>query len=154
MIRRVTAGLILAAAAATIAPNMAFAEHCDDTMVVFSGVAGAPKVNSNAVLCLAAGEDAGDTRIINPGSNEITVRFTQDFGAGTPEIQATINGLGFESQTITLKRGPGPVDGFVYDSARLPLDPTAVGCITAELTEDWGGADNGATAFHTVGTSC
>lgn len=151
MIRRATAGLILAAAAATIAPNMAFADHCDDSIVIFSYPI---SVNSNAGLCLAAGEDLGDTRIINPGTTDVSLRYTADFGAGTPEITAIVNGLGIVNQVVTLKREAFTTGEFVYDSDLLPVDPAAVGCITAVLTEDWGGPDNGETAFHTVGASC
>jgi len=159
MLRRAMLGFALAAITTSLVPGSAFADHCDDTMVIFSGLASPvaerpiPKANANAA-CLVLGEDAGDTRIINAGSTEITVRFTEDFGAGTPQITAVVDGLGFTNRTITLTRQPGPVDGFVYDSAKLALDPSKVGCITAELTDDFGGPDTGSTAFHTVGSSC
>jgi hypothetical protein len=158
MIRRATLGLALAAAG--LVPGAALADHCDDAMVIFSGVnhgvAGAPKpkVNVNAA-CTVLGEDAGDTRIINAGSNEISVRFTPDFGAAVPQIQAVIDGLGFDNKIVTLTRGPGPAgQGIVYDSPAQALNPAEVGCITAVLTDDFGGANNGETAFHTVGSSC
>lgn len=159
MLRRAMLGFALAAITTSLVPGSAHAEHCGNTMVIFSGLASPvaerpiPKVNPNAA-CLALGEDAGDTRIINPGSNEITVRFTEDFGAGTTQITAVINGLGFSNRSITLTRQPGPVDGFVYDSAKLALDPSKVGCITAELSDDFGGPTTGSTAAHTVGSSC
>lgn len=159
MIRRLTLGAVLAAAAGSLVPGAALADHCDDPIVIFSGIAAVGgKVNSNAVLCIAAGEDLGDTRIINPASDEISLRFTQDFGAGVPEVTVILDGLGFDNQAVTLLReeinAGTPAAAFVYDSADLALDPTEVGCITAELTEDFGGPDGGATAFHTVGASC
>lgn len=154
MLRRTMAALAVAAAGAAFVPGTALAEHCDDTMVVFSGLAGAPKINSNAGLCLAAGEDAGDTRIINPGSNEISLRYTEDFGAGTTEITAIIDGLGFDNRVVTLTRAQFTTGEFVYNSAAITLDPSQVGCLTAVLAEEWGGANNGETAFHTVGSSC
>lgn len=150
MIRRVLLGCTLAALVATLVPSSAFAEHCDDTIVIFSDPI---SVNSN-VICLVAGEDLGDTRIINPGSTGVSLRYTQDFGAGTPAITVLVNGLGIENEVVTLTRGTTTAGSFVYDSDVLAIDPAAVGCITAALTDEWGGADSSETAFHTVGSSC
>ena len=100
MIRRVLLGCTLAAAANAFVPGPALAHHCADTMVIFSYPL---SVNSNVAACIVAGEDAGDTRIINPASTQVSVRFTQDFGAGTPEITAVVNGLGIENETITMR---------------------------------------------------
>jgi hypothetical protein len=134
-------------------PASAQASHCADRMVIFSGQAEGPKPNANAA-CTLVGDAAGDTRLINPGSTEIVVRFTSDFGAAHPTITAVINGLGFSNRTITLTREPGPVSGYVYDSADLALDPSASGCIRANLTAPYGGAAAGSTAFHTFGRTC
>lgn len=133
--------------------SAASASHCDDDMVIFSGAAEGPKPNLNT-LCAVAKEQAGDTRLINPGSSEIVVRFTGDFGAAYPQISAIVDGLGFANQTIILTREPGTAGGFVYDSADLPLNPNARGCIRARLTPAFGGATAGSTAFHTFGASC
>jgi hypothetical protein len=122
-------------------------------MVIFSGQAEGPKPNANTV-CSLARENAGDTRVINPESTEITVRFTGDFGAAYPEITATVNGLGFSNRTVTLTREALPLGGFAYDSADLALDPEREGCIRAALTAAFGGAAAGSTAFHTVGATC
>lgn len=151
---RKTAGLALAFVVAGLIPGSASASHCDDQMVVFSGVAGGPKVNTSAVICIAGVEELGDTRIINPGSNEISIRHTADFGAAVPEIVATLNGLGFTNREVVLKRAPGTTGGFYYNSAPMPLNATARGCLVVELAPLFGGAEAGNTRFHTTDSSC
>lgn len=145
--------MLFALAAVLGAVHLATAGHCDDDMVIFSGASEGPKPNANTI-CIAARENAGDTRLINPQSTEITIRFAGDFGAAYPTITATVNGLGHVNRTVTLTREALLLGGFVYDSPDLALDPKLEGCITAALTAAYGGAAAGSTAFHTVGSSC
>lgn len=145
--------MLAAAMAACAVVPAAHADHCDDGLVIFSGQAEGPKPNANS-LCGMLGEAAGDTRVINPGSSELVVRFARDFGATYPQITATIDGLGFANRTLTLTRERLTTGEWVYDSPDLALDPSKRGCVRAQLTAAWGGAAAGSTAFHTPGSSC
>jgi hypothetical protein len=150
--------LLVAGIVAAMAPIGANANHCDSNVVIFSGIKGAPKVNSGAAICLAtsldpAAEDV-DGRLINPGSNEISLRYTQDLGVES--LTAVLSGLGFEDREVTLNRGPATTGGFYYNSAGIDLDPSQVGCITATVIIDENDPEGGtdSNSFHTLGATC
>jgi hypothetical protein len=145
---------------AALAPIGAKADPawCESNIVIFSYTGGRLAVNSNVAVCTVLGPDTApyDGRLINPGSTAISIRDTNGGVSTDPTITAVINGLGYNNQTITLTRtavGAGPATSYVYDSASLPIDPTATGCITAEVPAE-GDPVTGATAFHTLGASC
>lgn len=141
---------------ALLAPLSAHA-GCDSNVVIFSGQKGAPKINANALICLAdPDQEFGDNAIINPGSNEISLRYTVDQGAAVPTLTAVLNGLGFTDREVTLRRVPVSTDPtgatFYYNSSAVDLDATQVGCLTADVILDEETSERG--SFHTVGTSC
>lgn len=154
---RLMGAIAAVAIMALLAPVSAQA-GCDSKVVVFSGVKGAPrKVNSNAVICIAdPSQEYGDNAIINPGSNEISLRYIDDLGPDVTSITATLDGLGFSERSVTLNRVPVSTDPtgatFYYNSAPIDLDPSQVGCITADVILDAETTDRG--SFHTVGSSC
>ena len=149
------AGLI-----ATLAPIGAKADPawCESNIVIFSYTADADALNTNAAACIVAGPDTApyDGRLINPGSTSISIRDTNGAVSSAQTITAVVNGLGYNNVTVTLTRtavGAGPATSYVYDSDLLPIDPTASGCVTAvvPLEDD---PIVGATAFHTIDSSC
>jgi hypothetical protein len=86
----------------------------------------------------------------------VTLRFLQDQGADVPTLTAHLSGLGVD-QDVTLTRHQVYIvnqlqlvaEGFVYDSAVVPIDQSANGCITATIT-----SVDDSTSFHTLGASC
>lgn len=159
--KKFTLSILVMSALGTLAGPPASAAHCDDRMVIFSQPL---SVNSNVAVCAAGVEEAGDTRLINPGSSGVQVRFLDDFGPSLPVLDAIVDGLGYQAKVIRLTRTAvpiGPTTTFVYDSKTLPIVRTDIGCIRVVLSDiDLGGgnivsgADAGQTAFHTVGGSC
>lgn len=142
--RRFIAGTVLTLLVAG-APLSARASYCDSSLVIFSQNAAAPTtVNSNVVKCIADNSDDVDSRMINPGSDRIFVRYIVDLGASTPSLPGFLNGLGFDNAPITLTRqqfhlvpgAPDVVDlGFTFQTDLLPLPDGAAssGCITATI---------------------
>lgn len=137
---------------AAIAPVAAQADHCNSNVVIFSGITGAPKVNSGAAACIAdpVHDTPYDGRIVNPGSNEISVRYIIGCTVGD-EMDATISGLGL-NQPVLLTCST-TTTGTAFNSANIALDPSQVGCITATANDPDAEGTN-TTTFHTVGATC
>lgn len=139
---------------AAFAPLTAQADHCSSNVVIFSGITGAPKVNSGAGACAAdpAHDTPYDGRIINPGSNGISVRYILGCTLGDT-IESTLSGdvIGAD-QGLTLTC-TNTTTGIAYNSAEVAIDPTAVGCLTATV-EDPDAEGTNVTTFHTVGSLC
>ncbi|MFA5889421.1 MAG: hypothetical protein WDA27_00470 [Actinomycetota bacterium] len=131
-------------------------EWCASNIVVFSGVDAVGSVNSNAAVCIAEdvwGEDTGyDGRIINPGSDFVSVRYVNPYSLTDETLTAYLDGLGFENTEITLTRVESATGEAVYDSEHLDLAADAVGCITASIPALM--PDEAPNSFHTVGASC
>ena len=157
-IARVT---LLAIVALTLGvPSMASAEHCTSNIVIFSTNSNLNRaVNSNAATCLILEHDA-DSRLINPGSDIVSVRFTlgdgtcqvadPENGTSADTLEGTLDGLGVEDLLITLTcRYDATLDFYSYNTIEwVSIDPAATGCITAAVE----GQQN---SFHTLGTlSC
>ena len=150
MRRIIAVGIVAGALLASVG---AHAEgECSTDLIVFSYPAG---VNSQVAVCVAAEEEARtagyDPRLINPGSDSISVRYTVDLGAATPTLTAVVDGLGFDAVEVTLTRVEAFPGLFAYDSDLIiiPEGPTASGCITAMIPDL-----EVTTGFHTVGANC
>ncbi len=160
----------LAAFAASLviiaAPFLAQADgSCSSQIAIFSShSAGVRSPNSGPITCLAdPSQEFIDGRFINPGMDQIQVRFIQDLGVSFPTLLATLDGLGFAAREITLTRVvaiPATAANpalYAYDSAQIPLPDGALsmGCITARVLDPEGGDEPlDANSFHTVGASC
>lgn len=150
--------LVVALLVGALAPISARAESkCESQIVVFSGNQAAPTwVNQAGLTCaLVYGNPGADTRIINPGSDQVSVRWTNADGAlesDVPTLSATLDGLGFVAFPITLTRAAFPTGGFVYDSPRfgIPLGTPGYVAVTVSLP----GIDPETNCFHTVDSSC
>lgn len=149
------AAVAAVAVAATFAPMGAHAAPCDSNIVIFSGNSNVGAVNSNAAACVVDDGTTYDGRLINPGSDFLSVRYTVDLGDSVPSLQAHLKGLGFD-QDITLKREfDSTLSFWSYNSDDLTLDPTQQGCIAATVQVD--PADPSAdesTTWHTIGQMC
>lgn len=133
------------------------ADHCANSRLsVFSraavrapdgsGATFAPPVaaDANPVACStpARDDEGADPRLIVPGANQVLVRYWRDFGPDVEALDATLDGLGFESRLIRLRRAEWLVAGAVPsgqtgyttgDYLDLP-DPSATGALTVRLT--------------------
>lgn len=144
--------IIIAALASAIAvPFTASAyDGCNTEIVVFSRPSG---LNTQAAACLAAEEDMRDLnydpRIINPGSNGVSVRLTRDVSPDVPELTAVLNGLGFVDHEVTLRRVQTATGSWVYDSTTVEIDPAATGCLRVSIE-----SQAAANAYHTITASC
>lgn len=139
-------GLIASAALmAVLVPMAGQAEHCDSQIVIFSSnSAGTPAINSNAGTCPVA-DHAYDSRLINPLSDQVTVRFIQD-GACTlgDTMDGTLDGLGVENMPLLFECIETQTGATVFDTpGQIAIDETASGCITATLGEE-------SNSFHTI----
>lgn len=153
--RRTPALLALALAlASAFAPGGARARHyCSSALVVFSGVEPVNPVNTNTTMCLVVPDQHDwDGRIINPASNYVRVRYTADLGAEVATVEAFLDGppFGFERTKLTLARVQSVTGSWVYDSERLPVPPTASGCLRTWIERPV----TDATAFHTIDAAC
>jgi hypothetical protein len=151
---RFSAVLVALSAVAALAPLSSHAAgDCASDIVIFSNNATVGRsANPWAAMCVAdPAQDAGDFHVINPGSDQISVRYTTDLGAATPEITAVLNGKGFTSKEIVLKRTPSTTGGFTYDSPNVPLPAGAAstGCVTASIPEL-----EESNSSHTLDSSC
>jgi hypothetical protein len=129
-------------------------DQCAPNVVIFSSNShGTPSLNSHAVVCLAEGSSDAivgipvNTAFINPGSDRVQVRYTQDLGI--PQLIAEIHGLA--DATVVLNRTSATGGGAVYDSPYVSIDPTAQGSVTA-LVELPDGTPLGEATFHTAGS--
>jgi hypothetical protein len=134
---------------------------CTSSVVIFSAREdqgqSAGSVNSNALVCIVGSdlEDTYDGRIINPGSNRVSIRYTEDLGEDYPTLSVRLNGLGLDNEVVTAARQPFTTGGFLYNTPRVPIDETATGDITATvfLLDDEGAElvidEN---TFHTLGS--
>lgn len=127
-------------------------DTCDPNTVIFSSnsITGA-SVNAHALVCDAEQLNGNtgplDTALINPGSDQVKIRYTIDLGA-TASAYAIVNGLGLTNYNATLTRTTGTTGAATFDSANLAIDPTATGSITAEVWS--GGVKLDTVAFHTL----
>lgn len=149
-----TAGMLMA----PLALSPASAGHCNPnpaSIVIFSSPVG---VNTNALVCVAApGEtDAAglDTRNINPGSTGVSVRYLVGCALGD-SLTVTVEGLGasgtFDAPCVATTTG-----AVVFQTATIPIDPLALGDITATIDplrcEEDGDPESSdcSITFHTV----
>jgi len=138
------------------APMGASASHCSDRLVIFSRNNRAPtSINSNAVSCEVFDHDY-DGRLINPGSNLVSIRLT--IGESTCQVANPAEGIPAETRGGLLT-GLGADEDFTltctYDStldfhsfnasAWIGIDATAQGCITATVP-----SEDESTSFHTI----
>lgn len=157
---RSIAASVLAGIVFACAPFTARAENnCGSNLVIFShaqtpaGDRSTP--NNNALWCAVDPNPDPDTRLINPGSDAVAVRYIQDLGAGVPTLTAVLDGLGFDHKLIELKRADGTV-GVVYDSSvhALAAGSASSGCITATLYDTISDPDMleplDVNTFHTI----
>ena len=154
---RLLAAVASLAIVGALVPFSAHAEgDCTSNIVIFSsnsevGLA----LNSNAAACLIDPDQNYDGRIINPASDQISLRYTSDLGAAVPSITAVLNGMGFHNKSVTLTRAPvqgNEALGFYYNSTAvvLPDGISASGCVTAHI----GGDIDEGNSFHTVDSAC
>lgn len=132
-----------AALMAVLVPMAGRAEHCDSQIVIFSSnSAGTPAINSNAGTCPVA-DHAYDSRLINPLSDQVTVRFIQDGACSLgATMDGTLDGLGVENMPLLLECIETRRD--VFDTpGQIAIDETASGCITATVGEE-------SNSFHTI----
>jgi len=130
------------------------ADTCDPNTVIFSSnSAGTPALNSHALVCIpegaAGGAGVADTEFINPGSDQVSIRYTVDLGTGVPTLYAIVNGLGASNVNVTLTRTTSTTGGTTYNSGQVHIDPTATGNITATVKRPDGTVLDVVT-FHTV----
>lgn len=138
-------GLMAVVVLALVAPSSVAQSRarCDSPVVVLSyhrvaGEGGA--LNSNAFWCAvdeAEGKDdlPYDGRLLNPGTDAISIRFIAEIPGAPPAIKAKITGLGFEGKRLTLVHGP-VTGGVAYDSgAPLALKDGAAasGCLDVKV---------------------
>lgn len=151
--------VLVLALAFSFAPGLSQAGHvCDPKIVILSYPLG---VNSNAVKCVADSSDERDGRLINPGSNEVVLRYTVDFGAGVPTLDGRFHGLGLVKRDVTLTRqqiNPGtPFNVWVYQSARIALPASnPMGCLTGSRVFNKGAHNEylESNSFHTLNATC
>lgn len=141
---------------ASAIPFGAQAGHCNSNTIVFSYVHRAFALDANRTGCSLNPDDEIDLRLIQPGSVAISVRYIGEFGPSVPSLSATINGLGFDNQVITLTRIVDP-DGLLattYDSEQitLPNGRTSSGTLTATVTRP--NATTDTTCYRTAGATC
>jgi hypothetical protein len=130
------AAMIAAIAAAGLTGLSAHAGQCDGdvgAIYLFSNKSypenpvssGTPSFQSKAIGCQLGGDP--NTNYIYPGSDQVSVRFTQDLKV--PALKARLEGLGLKIE-IDLKRSP-LVSGTAYawDSKSVPIDPTKTGTL-------------------------
>lgn len=156
------------------------ASRCDPHVVVFSrssdNVIGS--VNWNGVVCIpsafapetaAVADGPIDFRLINPGSDLIAVRYTEDVRFDPPMIKAKLNGLGFDDHVVSLPLQnialPGEEPVWAYESGDISIDPAASGCLNVKVsyTHKKKRADgtikrikvlNERTQYHTYDAAC
>jgi hypothetical protein len=127
-------------------------DKCDPNTVIFSSnSAVGAAVNAHAFACDAEALNGGsgpvDTAFINPGSDQVKVRYTIDLGANATAY-AILNGLGLTNYNATLNRTAITGGGFTFDSANVAIDPSASGSITADVWS--GGIKLDSVTFHTL----
>lgn len=124
-------------------------DQCDSETVIFSSNSlGTPALNSHAAFCIAGGVPGTDTAIVNPGSDQVSIRYIGD--PGTPTLSALVDGLGIDNDVLTLLRtADGATASVTYDSATVAIDATARGSITAIVYD--GDVELDRVTFHTVG---
>lgn len=127
------------------------ADSCDENVVIFSYVSGTNSaLNSHAVVCIVGGNDTpSDTRFINPGSDRVSVRVTEDLG--DVQLVAHVHGLGADT-VVPLTRVQFATGDWVYDSPRVAISSTAIGSVTADVMM-WNGQEFvpfTTTTYHTI----
>lgn len=141
------------------------AGHCASSLVIFSyvntGRGYVNYTNPNAAVCAADpyDEPPASLKRLGPAANEVSLRFTIYY-VGVPQLNATIDGLGFRNDPVVLtEKDALGIGVWVYDSPRLaiPDGPLAQGPITATVTLPYTDANGSPvtqtvtfyTAFHT-----
>ncbi|MBI4729198.1 MAG: hypothetical protein HY775_06800 [Acidobacteria bacterium] len=153
-IHRLLAAALVLGALVPVAARATY--NCDSEVVIFTGNQRAPVwLNSGALTCDLLYPDA-DGRIVNPGSNQLSLRFTNaNLGVPTETaaLPATLDGLGFSAFSIELKKATLATGDVVWDSARVSIPGASPsGCVTATVTlPDLSTASN---SFHTIDSSC
>lgn len=138
------------------ASNVARASHCQSQIVIFSGRSDLPaQASFNRAACTADPDEAtpADGRLIMPLADRVMVTYGHDFGPSTPILHGHLRGLGNDAG-ITLLRVRDPLGGWHYVTHTMPLDPTAVGCLTATAMEPDSEESLDSNTYHTMGTQC
>lgn len=138
-------GLFVAAAVATLlaaslAAPAAGADHCGQSITIYSRralVPGPPPpfLAATASSCVRVVGVTHHDALLVPGAEQVLVRFHDDLGPGVPTLLVVLDGLGFANQTFPLHRTAG-LGGFVYDMAdfaSFPPDAPAEGSLTATV---------------------
>lgn len=142
--------LLAAITLPALAP-LAGAGNCDSSTLVFSYNSASPgSIATHGIICLTVGDlsDVYDTRIINPGSDEISIRYAE--AVGETFLFATLNGLGYEDEVVRLDPVTLIGGGKVYDSTRLAIDPALSGTLEVTVTIPATGEVIDSVAYHTV----
>ncbi|MFA5860734.1 MAG: hypothetical protein WDA16_03475 [Candidatus Thermoplasmatota archaeon] len=147
--------LVLLAIATVIVPTIHLAsasDPCVSKLVIFSDNSNVgASVNSNAAICIVENEIGtgplpANTAFINPASDEVMIRYTEDIGV--EYITCHVEGLGANTD-VQLERADFSGLGFVYDSGRIVIDAAATGSITSTCYDPDGDLLDEVT-FHTV----
>jgi hypothetical protein len=135
-----------------LVPSAGRAEHCDSDVVILSRAAGvAPAVNVNYFACRVHDDEDDDTRLITPGSTQVSVRYDPDNpGVNPQELNATITGLGLQAFPVTLtwQQVVAGISEYAYQSQWVPIYPTAAGEIKAVVQTN----GSPSVTYHTVGS--
>lgn len=145
-------------ASALLIPMSAQATHCADRLIIFSSnnATGGRSINSNAVTCSVFEHDY-DGRLINPGSDQVSVRLTlptggtcqtadEENGIEAETRQGHIEGLGADEELTLTCFFDATLAFHAFRSGLISIDPLAQGCITATVPSEFE-----ETSFHTIG---
>lgn len=144
MPRKHLAALVAVAIITAFLPLAARATHCESPVYIFSRISnpGPTQVNlpyiAGIVCELDAGHEAGDTRMMYPVADQVSVRWTKGSTVSSSAlVTARLDGLGFQEQTVSMKRNTF-LDGSCcsYDTPYLsiPDGPGAIGCLNVTVT--------------------
>ncbi|MCA1834009.1 MAG: hypothetical protein ABR548_12140 [Actinomycetota bacterium] len=133
-------------------PFGARASNCSSRVAILSHVAeNVPTVDANAFVCaVAPGADAPDTRLINPGSTQLGVRYVPeaDVGADPPDLGATINGLGLVNRNVSMTWTQVVGGLYAYQSEWVTINVMETGRVTATIHV----TGSPTVTYHTLGS--
>jgi len=130
-VRAALASLVVVAALVPIAGRAV--GSCSAKTVLFSFPA---SVNSNVGVCaVKATEGKYDGRLINPGSDQISVRYIGAVKYKPASVSGYLNGVGFSNKKLVLvytdisPAGDGSSYGYETGLITLPKDIASSGCL-------------------------
>lgn len=120
--------------------------RCDEPLYVFSRNSAnlVGSIDSNGFACRAVLPDGThvisdgpyDLRLINPGSDIITIRYADDVPRRPQAIRARLNGLGLRNRIVFLTRVDISLDdsggAYAYDGPEITIDSSQQGCLDVE----------------------